>query len=428
MKRVNNIYDKICAKDNLYLAYNKAKKGKSKTYGVILFTQQLEANINRLHDELNEEIYTTSEYSVFKIYDPKERVIYRLPFRDRVVHHAIMNILEPIWVSLFISQTYSCIKQRGIHKALSDLKRDLKDVNGTRYCLKFDIKKYYPSVDHESLQLLIRKKIKDVKLLRLLDSIIQSAPGIPIGNYLSQYFSNLYLSYFDHYVKEVLKVKYYYRYADDIVILSNTKANLHALFAQINNYLSAELKLTIKNNYQIFPVESRGIDFIGYVFYHSHILMRKSIKKNFCRKVARLNKQKISEKEYKIRISSHLGWVKHCNSKHLIKTLCDMKRFSEFGINSLEDRNIFPVPIISIEEVTNREIEVLDYEPGVKTKHGENRYVVKIKVDNVERKFFTNATPIKDALSKISKKDLPFLTTVKQQRFGSGSGKTFYFT
>ena len=105
-----------------------------------------------------------------------------------------------------------------------------------------------------------------------------------------------------------------------------------------------------------------------------------------------------------------------------------MKRFSEFGINSIEDRNIFPVPIISIEEITNREIEVLDYEPGIKTKHGENRYVVKIKVDNVERKFFTNATPIKDALSKISKKDLPFLTTVKQQRFGSGSGKTFYFT
>lgn len=105
-----------------------------------------------------------------------------------------------------------------------------------------------------------------------------------------------------------------------------------------------------------------------------------------------------------------------------------MKKFSDFGINSLQDKNIFAVPIISIEEVTNREIEVLDYEPGVRTKHGEDRCIVKIKIDNSERKFFTNATPIKEALLKISKSDLPFLTTVKQQRFGSGSGKTFYFT
>ena len=236
------------------------------------------------------------------------------------------------------------------------------------------------------------------------------------------------MAYFDHWVKEDRQVKYYYRYADDVVILASDKSYLHDLFNQINEYISTNLKLTIKSNYQVFPVESRGIDFVGYVFYHTHILMRKFIKKNFCRKAAKLNKRIISEKEYIKRISPHLGWAKHCNSRHLIKKICNMKRFSDFGINSLNDKNIFTVSVISIEEITNREIEVLDFEQGVKTRHGEGRFIVKIKIDNIERKFFTNATPIKEALSKINKEDLPFLTTVKQQRFGSGSGKTFYFT
>jgi len=428
MKRRNDLFEKICTRENLFLAYNKAQKGKSKTYGVQLFAQKLESNIDKLQKELMTATYITSEYSIFTIYDHKERIIYRLPFRDRIVHHAIMNVLEPIWVSIFISNTYSCIKARGIHKVLQHLKRDLRDIQGTKYCLKFDIKKYYPSVDHDVLKMIIRKKIKDNRLLSLLDNIIDSAPGIPIGNYLSQFFANLYMAYFDHWVKEELQVKYYYRYADDVVILSEDKTHLHDLFNLINEYISTKLKLTIKSNYQVFPVELRGIDFVGYVFYHTHILMRKSIKKNFCRKAARLNKQKISEKEYKKHISPHLGWAKHCNSQHLIKKICNMKKFSDFGINSLQDKNIFAVPIISIEEVTNREIEVLDYEQGVRTKHGEDRCIVKIKIDNSERKFFTNATPIKEALSKISKTDMPFLTTVKQQRFGSGSGKTFYFT
>lgn len=159
MKRRNDLFEKICTRDNLFLAYNKAQKGKSKTYGVQLFAQNLESNIDKLQKELMTATYTTSEYNIFTIYDPKERIIYRLPFRDRVVHHAIMNVLEPIWVSIFISNTYSCIKARGIHKVLQHLKRDLKDIPATRYCLKFDIKKYYPSVDHDVLKLIIRKKI-----------------------------------------------------------------------------------------------------------------------------------------------------------------------------------------------------------------------------------------------------------------------------
>lgn len=321
MKRVNNLYNNICEIDNLYLAYNKARKGKGKTFGVMHFESNLTENINQLQKELINETYKTSEYETFTIYEPKERVIFRLPFRDRVVHHAIMNILEDIWVSIFIVNTYSCVKTRGIHGVLRHLKRDLKDVPGTTYCLKLDITKFYPSVDHFIMKSIIRRKIKDVKLLNLLDEIIDSAPGLPIGNYLSQFLSNLYLSYFDHWLKEDKQTKYYYRYADDIVILGADKQYLHSLFLDIQNYLSTNLNLRINANHQVFPVEKRGIDFVGYVFYHTHILMRKGIKKRLCKQAAKLNNKNLSVKDYKQRISPRLGWAKHCNSKALLKKI-----------------------------------------------------------------------------------------------------------
>ena len=144
-----------------------------------------------------------------------------------------------------------------------------------------DIRKFYQSVDHEVLKLIVRRRIKDERLLLLLDGIIDSAPGIPIGNYLSQFFANLYLSYFDHWLKEDKKVRYYYRYADDMVILSSNKSNLHTLKDEIRDYLRDVLKLELKDNWQIFPVGKRGIDFIGYVFYHDHVKMRKKDKEEF---------------------------------------------------------------------------------------------------------------------------------------------------
>lgn len=284
MKRFGNLYYRICDIDNLYLAYTKARKGKGNTYGVIQFEKELDDNINALHEELSEGKYVTSEYQTFIIHDPKKREIYRLPFRDRVVHHAIMNILEDIWTPIFISHTYSCIKGRGIHGVMKHLKKDLKDIQNTKYCLKMDIRKYYPSIDHLILKNIVRKKIKDKRLLELLDGIIDSAPGIPIGNYLSQFFANLYLSYFDHWLKEERRIKYYYRYADDMVILASNKEKLHSLLGDVKSYLHNNLHLDLKDNYQIFPVDNRGIDFVGYVFFHTHILMRKSIKRIFAGK------------------------------------------------------------------------------------------------------------------------------------------------
>ena len=323
MKRVNNLFDKIVDYDNLYLAYIKAKRNKSRRKEVRVFEQDTEQLLKKLQQQLIDGTYRTSEYKTFTIYEPKERIIFKLPFYpDRIVHHAIMNILEPIWVSIFISHTYSCIKGRGIHKAVKDIKRDLKDVEGTKYCLKLDIKKFYPSINHQILKTIIRRKIKDIRLLRLLDYITDSASGVPIGNYLSQFFANLYLAYFDHWIKETKRIKYYYRYADDIVILSDNKDELHTLLQSIIIQLNT-IKLQIKRNYQIFAVDTRGLSFVGYVFYHTHTRIRKNIKLSMCRKEAKLRHSDFNK--YRNHMCSYLGWLKYCNSTNLINKVITQK-------------------------------------------------------------------------------------------------------
>jgi len=311
MKRINNLFEKIVSLDNLRVADEKAQKGKSKQYGVRLHNLNRERNLNSLRESLLNKTYKTSDYSVFKIYEPKEREIFRLPFfPDRIVHHAIMNVLEPLFVNCFVKDTYSAIKGRGIHLASRDLKKVLRDVEGTVYCLKLDIKKFYPNINHGVLKSLVRRKIKDKDLLCLLDEIIDSAPGLPIGNYLSQYLANFYLTYFDHWLKEVKGVKYYFRYADDMVILSEDKTSLHKLLVEIREYLGINLKLVVKDNHQIFPVEARGIDFLGYRFYHTHTLLRKSIKQRFIK----ATKHGCNAST----VAAYKGWTDHCNSKNLI--------------------------------------------------------------------------------------------------------------
>lgn len=313
MKRIGNIYDRITSLRNLYEADVKAQKGKHRNYGVRLHNSKRESNLLVLQDLLLSRTYRTSTYDIFNIYEPKERIVYRLPyFPDRITHHAIMNVLEPMFVETFTRDTYACVKRRGIHALLRKLKGDLNDLEGTPYCLKFDIKKFYPSIDHDVMKGLLRKKFKDPDLLWLLDEIIDSAPGLPIGNYLSQYLSNFYLSYFDHWIKEQKCVRYYYRYADDIVILDSDKTRLHALLVDIKAYLRS-LKLEVKENHQVFPVAARGIDFVGYVLYHTHVRIRKHIKKTFARKLHR-NPAHVSR-------ASYLGWLSHCNAKHLTKKL-----------------------------------------------------------------------------------------------------------
>lgn len=314
MNRKGNLFNEIISIENLHIADSKAQKGKQNQYGVQLHSKNRESNILQLHEMLKNRSYKTSEYDVFKVYEPKEREVFRLPyFPDRIMHHAIMNVLESIFVSTFTADSYSCIKGKGIHANSRNLKKALKYVKETTYCLKIDIKKFYPNIDHEILKNLLRKKYKDNDLLWLLDEIIDSANGLPIGNYLSQYFANFYLTYFDHWIKEEKRVKYYFRYADDIVILSDNKDFLHGILAEIKLYFSENLKLIVKKNYQVFPVAARGIDVVGYVHFHTHTLIRKSIKKRFAKAISK-NKNKAT-------IASYNGWLIHANARHLKKKL-----------------------------------------------------------------------------------------------------------
>lgn len=264
-------------------ADRKARKGKTHTYGVRVHDKNREANILALHEALLTKTFKTSPYDVFTIFEPKERLIFRLPYYpDRIVHHAIMNVLEPIWVKTFTYNTYSCIKKRGIEGCARQVDKIIREFEGKPlYCLKIDIKKYYPSISHNVMKRLIRRKIKDADLLWLLDEIIDSAQGLPIGNYLSQYLANLFLCYFMHRVNEVLKLDAA-EYADDITFFATSKEQLREAFKEIKRILEEELRLKIKGNYQIFPIaknrydrNGRALDYVGYMFFREQKLIRK---------------------------------------------------------------------------------------------------------------------------------------------------------
>ena len=329
MKRYNGLYEKIISMDNLILADKMARKRKLHSYGVMLFDKNREENLKKLHEVLLNGEYHTSKYSTFTIFEPKERIIYRLPyFPDRIMHHAIMNIMCDIWVNTMTNDTYACIKGRGIHKCANKIKHDLYENKDKKmYCLKLDIRKFYPSIDHEELKKVIRIKIKDNRLLALLDEIIDSTDGVPIGNYLSQFFANIFLSDIDHKIKEILHVRYYYRYADDMVILSEKKKELH----KIKDFIDMQLqirKLKMKDNWQIFPVgnykydkSGRGIDFLGYVFYMQCTYLRKGIKKNFMHTAIKLDGKHLTDRKLLKHEAAWYGWCKHANAKHLYNKL-----------------------------------------------------------------------------------------------------------
>lgn len=305
MKRKGYLFEQIICIENLQLANNLAKKKKSRQS--VKYQINLEQHLLKLQQSLRDELYNTSEYNNFTIYEPKQRIVSSLKYEDRIVHNAIVNVIGTIFVKIFISQTFSCIKGRGILKGLNTLKYYLKDVENTRYCLKLDIKKFYHNVNHDILKQQLITKFKDKKLLRLLDNIVDSFPqGVPLGNLTSQYFGNFYLSKFDNWLKEVKRVKYYLRYCDDVVILHSDKQYLHDLRKEIQDYIKDNLKLEL-SKYQVFPVKARGIDYLGYVTYHSHCKIRKSIKLKMIKKLNEINK------------SSYYGWLKHGNCKQLIK-------------------------------------------------------------------------------------------------------------
>lgn len=305
MKRKGYLYDKICAKANIELAIKNSQKGKKKSKQVVEFNNNYQNNLGTLFNLLKDEKYIISDYKVKYIKDGnKIRELKILPyFPDRIIQHCILQIINPILLKTFPTNTYSAIKGRGIHKCLYKLK---SVINNYDYCLKLDIKKYYENIDNEILKSFLLKKFKDKQLLNLLFHIIDKEAGCVIGSYLSQWFGNFYLSYFIHYLNSKKDIKVFV-YMDDIVILGNDKQLLYNLKLEIIDYLKTKLKLEL-SNYQVFPV-SKGIDFLGYRIFKTRTLIRKRIKLNFI-KMTKIN---YNEKS----INSYKSWFSHANCINL---------------------------------------------------------------------------------------------------------------
>ncbi len=329
MKRYGNIYSKIYDMDNLRLAHRKARKDKSFYTEVQMVDANEDYYLEQIQDMLKNKTYllTPNDYTMFKKNDKgKIREIYKLNyFPHRIIQHALMNQIQDILFDTFVDNTFSSIPERGIHLCLQRLDRDLKNYpNETKYCLKMDVKKFYPSINHKINKRQWNRKFKDKDLLWLVFMLIDSMEGdrgIAIGSLFSQWDGNFHLTPFDHWLKEDMKVKFVYRYCDDVVILGNDKEWLHYLRREIQNYLKDELDLTLKENYQVFPVDIRGIDFVGYRHFRNYILLRKSTAKNLIRKMRNImrkleNGGRLTYSEW-CSINSYKGWIKWCNGYNL---------------------------------------------------------------------------------------------------------------
>lgn len=366
MTGTKDLFNSICSMDNLYRAYQNAKSGKGWYKEVKQIEKRPFYYLAGLQYMLKNHLFKTSEYEIFILNEgKKKRDVYKLPFfPDRIAQWAILQVIEPFLLANMTADTYSAIPGKGIQPIVNDLRGYYKtkrvdgkkksvwvpsillsDEENTRYCYKIDLHHYYQSINHEVLKQKFRKVFKDPELLWLLDEIADSIntateedlielslsgeievdpnTGIPIGNYMSQYSGNFYLSSFDHWVKEELHVKHYYRYMDDVVIFASSKEELHEIHRKVTAYTRDYLHLNIKGNYQIFPTKVRGVDFVGYRFFGEYTLLRKSTAINFKRKM-RACRKKMEDNipptysEW-CSFNSYKGWLGNCDSYRLFK-------------------------------------------------------------------------------------------------------------
>lgn len=319
MKRVGNIYEKIIQLGNIESAVMHAAKGKSKRKNVEKILDSPTYYAMQVQKMLKEHTYIPSPYVEMKILDgarKKERIIYKPQFYpDQCIHWALMLQIEKILFKSMYELSCASLKNRGILYGKRYLDRILVDDRKyTKYCLKLDVKKFYPSIDKTILKNKFRKKIKDRETLWLIDLIIDSADeGVPIGNYTSQWFANFYLTDLDHFIKEELKVKYYIRYMDDMVLFSNNKKELHKIKLAIDGFLSKE-HLRLKENWQLFKTDSRPLDFLGYRFYRGYSTLRKSNFLRIKRRAKKISKKNELNFHDAASMLSYAGWLKHCDS------------------------------------------------------------------------------------------------------------------
>ena len=324
MKTYNNLWEKFISKENFELAYKNAIKHKSKQKQIIKFNQNAEENLEDVRQLVISGNFHTSKYRTKTIYEPKERVIYILPFApDRIVQHAIINILKPILTNLFIENSYACIEDRGQMRASIKCSEYVRKY---KYCLKCDIHHFYPSINQRILSNKFHRIIKDKKFMRIIDDVIFSFEGgynTPIGNFCSQWFGNFYLSNLDNFILHKLKCGAYERYCDDFMLFSNDKTYLHYCRKQIEKYLENELELEFSKAY-VFDTK-QGVDYCGYRSFGKYVLVRKSSAKRFKKRFIEIEKE-IRSNNYDIdsmqsRVSSTDGWIKHACAHHLKQKL-----------------------------------------------------------------------------------------------------------
>jgi len=330
-KTMKNVYENALSFHNLLLAHKRARRGKREKRKVIQLELILEQELLQLEMELFNCIYKHGKYYSFKIYEPKERVIMASEYRDRIVHQwYVESFIKPYFVPQFINTTYACIEGRGMHKASKDLQKAMRTCKKkwkNYYILKMDVAKYFPNIDKRILWDILKRKMKDKKLLWLTREILLSTEGmlgLPLGNYTSQVFANIYLNELDQFAKHKLKCKYYFRYMDDIVILLTTKNIANNTLNDITTFLQDSLKLKLNSKTRVFK-DVQGVNFCGYKINEKRLKIRHTSK---CRMKRRLKKYTKLLKEERITIpdiqrsiAGWLGYAKHADSYNLRKSM-----------------------------------------------------------------------------------------------------------
>lgn len=326
MKRVGNLMDEICAIDNLLLAYYKAKRGKQQLPYVGGYSINLFENIVRLRAQLQSMNFKIGRYRYFYIRDPKLRKICAAAFEERIIHHAIINVCHPYFERHLIYDTYATRLGKGVYAAIN---RAIIAMHQYGYVAKLDMKTYFDLISHDILKQKLRRIFKDIKLLALFDCIIDSYEtnpgfGIPIGNLTSQYFANFYLSYLDHYLKEVVKVPCYIRYMDDILLFGTTPLQVREYVLMIQSFVENELHLKLKQ--PVFCSTYSGISFLGYSLYPHKLLLNRKSKIRLKRKMSEYTNMYTSDKwtdmEYKEHIIPLLAFAQKAYTKGLRADLC----------------------------------------------------------------------------------------------------------
>ena len=434
MRREGYIIEEIVEYGNMSDSFDTVLRGtkrKRSRQGRWLLAHRDEM-IRDLTERIASGTFTVKDYREREIVEGgKLRKIQVLPMYDRIGVHAVMNVVDRHMRKRFIRTTSASIKERGMHDLLAYIRRDLEeDPDGTRYCYKFDISKFYDNVQPDFVMYCVKRIFKDKRLIALLDGFVRMMPsGISIGLRSSQGLGNLLLSVFlDHYLKDRYGVRHFYRYCDDGVVLGKSKAELW-LVRDVVHELVDHIDLEVKANERVFPV-SEGIDFLGYVIYSSkHVELRKRIKQKMARKMHEVR----SRKRRRELIASFYGMAKHANCNMLFNKLTgkQMKSFKDLKVayKPEDGKKRFSGAVVSIRELVNLPIVVKDFETGIKTEQGEDRCIVAIEQNGEPKKFFTNSEEMKNILAQIREMPdgFPFETTIKTETFGKGRTK-YVFT